>query len=81
MNLQIVYMRGELGEFWGECELSPEILQFIYYFGARYILKDKSGQRLTKSRYELIRADDDDPDGDNFKAPVLKSSRLYTINT
>ena len=62
-------------------QFSREKYKVIGKVGARYVLKDKSGHRLTKSRFELIKADDDDPDGDDFTTNVLKSSRLYTINT
>ena len=49
--------------------------------GPRYLLQAADGKIISKSRFELIKADDDDPDGDDFTTNVLKSSRLYTINT
>lgn len=45
--------------------------------GSRYILKALDGSKITKSRFELIRADDDDPRGVSFPYTVARSSELH----
>ena len=69
--------QDDLGGKKRRSQFSREQYEVIGRVGARYVLKDKSGRKLTKSRYELIIADEEDPEGDNFKAPIQKSSRLY----
>ena len=58
-------------------QFSREKYIVVRKIGSRYVLKASDGSKITKSRFELIQADDDDPYGGKFPYTVEKSSVLY----
>ena len=58
-------------------QFSREKYLVLKRIGSRYVLKASDGSKITKSRFELIPADDDDPHGGKFPYTVEKSSVLY----
>ena len=58
-------------------EFSREKYKVVGRVGVRYVIRDNKGKQITKSRFELIRADDNDPPGEIQRDSVFKSSKLY----
>ena len=58
-------------------QFSREKYQVAERIGSRYVLRGPDGRKITKSRYELIIADENDPEGPPFSYEVVSSSELY----
>jgi len=67
----------DLGGHKRRSQFSREKYAITKRVGARYVISGPDGTKLTKSRFELIPADDNDPNGPKFTHNVERVSAVY----